>query len=483
MSSGYEQGGGSLPTPQAFGNAPDSDVSDLLTAQDYLVFPYGRYKVSGDATVPRSATVHFMGGSLEIDSGRTLTIKGQIIAPAKQIFYGEGSVEGPAYATEVMPEWFGAVGNGYEVDAANDTEAVRKAFNFAQGGVLKLSGMYSLDPERLELDGLSDGLHVKGDSGGATKDQRNRREGEPVLSNPTGFCLREDGEWMIRFGTREGRGRTTVNDTTWDDVVFDGMGREVHFALLWFYGFRTSKMRGGAIKSCRGPGCFAHKAEDVTWSGMQFVYLGVPEHQNKYGLAGAFLLGAPAEHSRFGNNVLFFNGHCRFEWFDGGLFRAVKEPVDRADYKYNDKSTPSITHFHFLGNKIEVGKSQGWGETRNDYFIFEFGALDDRRSLDDPRENHPGDQILISNNELATVNHAKGLIDLGKSDGIQISNNLLGFSPWGSNPCLLFNLRRGAASFAFFGNTASERLDAKVYYESDSEYRIHYEPPLMVEKV
>lgn len=46
-----------------------------------------------------------MGGSLFVEAGKTITIRGQIMALARQIFYGAGKVEGPAYATEVFPEW------------------------------------------------------------------------------------------------------------------------------------------------------------------------------------------------------------------------------------------------------------------------------------------------------------------------------------------------------------------------------------------
>jgi hypothetical protein len=104
--------------------------------------PPGLYRIAQGFTVPKGVVMAFDGGAmLSIDSGITVTIRGLVSAGQHQIFGGAGVVIG---VREVVPEWFGAVGNG----VADDLSALQRAVNSIQASydsdgsqqVLRLSG-------------------------------------------------------------------------------------------------------------------------------------------------------------------------------------------------------------------------------------------------------------------------------------------------------------------------------------------------------
>ncbi|MEM7172267.1 MAG: hypothetical protein AAF530_19015 [Pseudomonadota bacterium] len=418
-----------LPTLGQMGHSAGDAVEATLVQNEYTIITGGQFRISRDTTL--TGILHFMGGGLSVDDGVTLTVKGQIIAPASQIFFGEGLVEGPCRGTDVRPEWFGAVGNGYEDDAHNDTDAIRKAVLFTRGGVLRLSGMYSLDPEVILFTHLNNGIHVVGDSGAGAKAQGNEKEDQLYHTNPTGFCLRKDGDWMIGFGDME-TPRSSINDSIWEGVVFEGNGKTVHLGLLWCHLLRTSKFESCSVKSVRGAGLFVHKFEDVTWSSCQFTYLGVPKEGNKFGLHGGIIFGAPPKRGRIGTNVVYFLDHCRFEWMDGGYVNALREPVENPDYRYNDKAIPSAKHIHIVDSKMEIGAINGWGKSRGDYPVFDLAAFENRNvGRDDPPEDHhPAENWNIGpGNHLNDPHHAKWFMTLGGMDNVAIHGN--SFSVYG----------------------------------------------------
>lgn len=83
--------------------------------------------VIANTTVPATLTLEFTGsGSLAVPTGKVVTINGPIQAPLKQIFVltGSGTVT-LAVATDVHPEWWGAVADG----VTDSTTAIQSAIN------------------------------------------------------------------------------------------------------------------------------------------------------------------------------------------------------------------------------------------------------------------------------------------------------------------------------------------------------------------
>ncbi|MHB9035713.1 MAG: glycosyl hydrolase family 28-related protein [Armatimonadota bacterium] len=96
-----------------------------------------RQYVTSNVTVPRNIQLVFLaGGILNISSGYTVTIQGNIQAPTCQIFENSGNVYFDnivGFLNEAEAAWFGAVGD----NGTDDTAAINKAinsFSTAEGG-------------------------------------------------------------------------------------------------------------------------------------------------------------------------------------------------------------------------------------------------------------------------------------------------------------------------------------------------------------
>jgi len=121
-------------------------------------------EVTGDLVVPPTVTLAFTGeGRLTIATGKTLTIRGPLLAPVAPIFAnalpGQGTIsfEGNAALQEVYPEWWGA---SPQARATLNTPALQAAIYGAYGinrkngsegmkynRMLKFSGIYPIDDE------------------------------------------------------------------------------------------------------------------------------------------------------------------------------------------------------------------------------------------------------------------------------------------------------------------------------------------------
>ncbi|MEX1211405.1 MAG: glycosyl hydrolase family 28-related protein [Balneolaceae bacterium] len=75
------------------------------------------WKASG-VTIPRDVTLKVSRGArLVVEEGDTLVFNGELIAGSYPVFEGEGVMVGRPSVTEVLPQWFGAVGDGEHDDA------------------------------------------------------------------------------------------------------------------------------------------------------------------------------------------------------------------------------------------------------------------------------------------------------------------------------------------------------------------------------
>jgi hypothetical protein len=119
-----------------------------------LYVPPGLYRIAQNFTVPRGVILTFDGGAmLSVDSGRTVTLRGQVCAGQHQIFGGAGVTIG---LRDVIPEWFGAVGNA----VADDLGPLQRAIDSIEASydsdgsqqILRLSG---------KTYGVSGTLHLR----------------------------------------------------------------------------------------------------------------------------------------------------------------------------------------------------------------------------------------------------------------------------------------------------------------------------------
>lgn len=115
--------------------------------------------LSADLTIPKTTTLTFGGqGKLTVASGKVLTLNCPIVAPARQIFAGAGTVAfGPLATTEIYPEWWGAD----PTDSSDDLAAILSAVASlpTTGGVLRFhQGTYKVSgttilPSHVTLQG------------------------------------------------------------------------------------------------------------------------------------------------------------------------------------------------------------------------------------------------------------------------------------------------------------------------------------------
>ncbi|HQL88292.1 MAG: Pectate lyase superfamily protein [Lentisphaerae bacterium ADurb.Bin082] len=111
-------------------------VAALPPAGGTLRLGAGTLKLES-AVVPPQVELHVLAGAM-IQVGKQLQIDGALQAGSYQVFDGPGQVTGKVKVREVLPQWFGAKGDG----CSDDTRPLQQAANLAQyseGRTLRIS--------------------------------------------------------------------------------------------------------------------------------------------------------------------------------------------------------------------------------------------------------------------------------------------------------------------------------------------------------
>ena len=206
-------------------------------------------EVATDLVVPATVTLAFAGeGQLRVATGKTLTVKGPLMAPAAPVFAnalpGQGTVsfDGNVALQEVHPEWWGA---SPTAPAAANTPALQAAIYGAYGKdrkngsegmkynrVLRFSGAYAIDDE-LKCYHMN-GFRWEGQnkiSSGLLQTRENRRilDGQSVsfgvFSNLSFSTSAKQGDGMalldINYDGSQGSDLRPQN-ITFQDCMFNG---------------------------------------------------------------------------------------------------------------------------------------------------------------------------------------------------------------------------------------------------------------------
>jgi hypothetical protein len=88
-------------------------LASAVAALTHVVIPYGTYRLSSDITIPNTVALEFhQGANFSVDSGKTLTINGEVVAGNWQIFSGSGTVTLSNRSAERFKRW-----NGTDIDS------------------------------------------------------------------------------------------------------------------------------------------------------------------------------------------------------------------------------------------------------------------------------------------------------------------------------------------------------------------------------
>lgn len=374
----------------AVGDGITNDSVAFVAAGVYggtVYVPKGTYRL--EQNVISTVDWIFTGGVFLVDSPYTLTLNGTVQATATQIFTGAGSVVGlPTTSFYVLPEWWGAVGNGRASSPTDDTLAVQAAINFSTYHTVLLSSMYAVTGVSRETPGVN----FYGEAGTGVK------------SNVTVSGLSAMGaqDYILRLGNNSGS-PTEVNSCNFEGITFDGRDNLILYGLLYARTLSQAKVTRVTFRHAFGAGVYGQKLEDVNFTNCQFTCLG---HKSTSGACtGAFVLGPPI--TAVGNNALRFE-ECRFEWVDGGFFR------------FDNVSTSAIDQLNILNCKFEQAISGDsppatYGIFAGDYGFFHM--INDSLSLFNQTD------VVVQGCNFSGLQNALTLFRFGNFNNVTIEGN------------------------------------------------------------
>jgi hypothetical protein len=115
-----------------------SSINAAIASQKVVHLAPGTYRIASNQTIPNGTILIIPSGtSISVDSTKTLTIRGTIIAGPYQIFNGAGTVTG---IRSVYAEWWGGKNDG----SADAAPAINKAISCVQGGSASDGAEYRL---------------------------------------------------------------------------------------------------------------------------------------------------------------------------------------------------------------------------------------------------------------------------------------------------------------------------------------------------
>ena len=260
--------------------------------------------VAADLVVPATLTLAFTGsGRLTVATGKTLTVRGPLVAPVAPIFAnalpGQGTVrfDGNAALQEVHPEWWGA---SPTAKASTNTPALQAAIYGAHGTnringaegtkynrVLKFSGIYEIDDE-LKC------YHVIG--------------------------FRWEGQNKLNSGLRQTRENRRIID-----------GQSVSLGVFANLCFATSARQGDGIAlldiNYDGSQGQDLRPQNITFQDCMF-------HGNGVGLIGVWLCRAGG--GAQGDNIRFYNCYASGFTFAAAVLGGNNTPpLTKSGYSYN----------------------------------------------------------------------------------------------------------------------------------------------------
>lgn len=233
-------------------------LRQLQSGSATLHFPAGSYRFRSPVTVP--ATIGLVldrGAVLAPEEGRTLTLDGPIVAGPYQVFGGAGEVTGSFPTSPVLPQWWGALGDGEHDDAPAFNAALRITRTAGSVAIRVPRGRYRIagrlriyrnthlrfDPDAVLVRGWAAGFFINGDDGasypgysghgsividGGTLDGNIGEFPSQYVAMSLGHC--EDV--TIR--------NLTITDVVWGHAVEVNASRNVTFSNCRFLGYRDA---------------------------------------------------------------------------------------------------------------------------------------------------------------------------------------------------------------------------------------------------